>query len=78
MGKRKSSYTNLDPLLILSQIVCLQCVYYLGCAVLYFVVDRAENRSPTLHQFFSPYALSLSDATGRYNALALFVNALFM
>ncbi len=67
-----------DPLLILSQIVCLQCAdYVLQSAVLY-LVESAQSRVLTLHQLFSPYALHYASSSGLYVTAVTLLNAVLV
>jgi hypothetical protein len=67
-----------DPLLIIAQIVCVQCCHYLLLSALLLGVSHALSRRLTLHQLFSPYALHYATTSGLYLTLVIIVAAFLM
>lgn len=67
-----------DPLLLLGQIVCVQCCHYVLLSGLLFAVDGAQSRRLTLHQLFSPYALTYATSSGLYLTLVVGVTAVLI
>ncbi|XP_020839746.1 protein SYS1 homolog isoform X2 [Phascolarctos cinereus] len=65
-----------DPILIVSQIVLMQNVYYGSLGLWLALVDSLVQSSPTLDQMFSPEILGFSTAPGRLSMMAFILNAL--
>lgn len=65
-----------DPLLIVAQIVSLQCLYYLSLGVMVLAMlgpttaagDAGPGRPVTVFVLFDPRALSLQTAEGKVRA----------
>ena len=67
-----------DPLLLLGQIVCVQCCHYVLQSALLFAFDGALSRRLTLHQLFSPHALNFTTSNGLYLTLVVAVTAVLV
>lgn len=67
-----------DPLLIIAQIVCVQCCHYLILSGLLLGVNHAQGRRLTMHQLFSPYALHYTTTSGLYLTLVIGIAAILM
>lgn len=65
-----------DPWLIVSQIVCLQCLYYLSLGMFMWILVGSRVPRLTLFYFFDFTALSVSTVTGWCILGAFFLNAL--
>ncbi|CAF0770780.1 unnamed protein product [Rotaria sordida] len=65
-----------DPWLIISQIIAVQTLYYLGLGFLIFFITFAINQVPTLDYIFSYDTLQLSSWNGRFFCTIFLVNAL--
>ncbi|XP_072489818.1 protein SYS1 homolog isoform X3 [Notamacropus eugenii] len=65
-----------DPILIVSQIILMQNVYYGSLGLWLALVDSLVQSSPTLDQMFSPEILGFSTPPGRLSMMAFILNAL--
>uniref|UniRef100_A0A8D0GGW8 Protein SYS1 homolog n=1 Tax=Sphenodon punctatus TaxID=8508 RepID=A0A8D0GGW8_SPHPU len=65
-----------DPVLILSQIVLMQAVYYSSLGLLLALVDSLVQNTPSLDQVFSYEILGFSTASGRLSMMAFILNSL--
>ncbi|XP_043840481.1 protein SYS1 homolog isoform X2 [Dromiciops gliroides] len=65
-----------DPILIVSQIVLMQNVYYGSLGLWLALVDSLVQSSPSLDQIFSPEILGFSTPPGRLSMMAFILNAL--
>uniref|UniRef100_A0ACB8F6C8 Integral membrane protein of the Golgi n=1 Tax=Sphaerodactylus townsendi TaxID=933632 RepID=A0ACB8F6C8_9SAUR len=65
-----------DPVLILSQIVLMQVVYYSSLGLWLALVDSLLRSSPSLDQIFSYEILGFSTPPGRVSMMAFVLNAL--
>jgi len=76
LGMKFYSYVW-DPRLILSQILTLQCLFYLCLGLLLFVLDSISGHSLTLEQIFSSDSINTHHASGWITIAATLINALF-
>ncbi|XP_060086884.1 protein SYS1 homolog [Heteronotia binoei] len=65
-----------DPVLILSQIVLMQAIYYSSLGLWLALVDSLLRSSPSLDQIFSYEILGFSTPPGRVSMMAFVLNAL--
>lgn len=65
-----------DPLLILSQIVLMQTVYYGSLGLWLALVDGLVRSSPSLDQMFDAEILGFSTPPGRLSMMSFILNAL--
>ncbi|KAB1262211.1 Protein SYS1-like protein [Camelus dromedarius] len=65
-----------DPLLILSQIVLMQTVYYGSLGLWLALVDGLVRSSPSLDQMFDAEILGFSTPPGRLSTMSFVLNAL--
>ncbi|XP_076427299.1 protein SYS1 homolog isoform X2 [Peromyscus maniculatus bairdii] len=65
-----------DPLLILSQIVLMQTVYYGSLGLWLALVDALVRSSPSLDQMFDAEILGFSTPPGRLSMMSFILNAL--
>lgn len=65
-----------DPCLIISQIVAVQCVFYLFLAFWILLVDFWTGSTRSLDQFFRPVELRFSSFKGKITIVAFCLNAL--
>lgn len=65
-----------DPLLILSQIVLMQTVYYGSLGLWLALVDALVRSSPSLDQMFDAEILGFSTPPGRLSMMSFVLNAL--
>ncbi|KAM7237651.1 hypothetical protein CapIbe_011895, partial [Capra ibex] len=65
-----------DPLLILSQIVLMQTVYYGSLGLWLALVDGLVHSSPSLDQVFDAEILGFSTPPGRLSTMSFVLNAL--
>nr|XP_032623304.1 protein SYS1 homolog isoform X3 [Chelonoidis abingdonii]XP_032623305.1 protein SYS1 homolog isoform X3 [Chelonoidis abingdonii]XP_032623306.1 protein SYS1 homolog isoform X3 [Chelonoidis abingdonii] len=65
-----------DPVLILTQIVLMQAVYYSSLGLWLALVDSLVQNSPSLDQIFSYEILGFSTPPGRLSMIAFILNAL--
>ncbi|XP_049635365.1 protein SYS1 homolog isoform X2 [Suncus etruscus] len=65
-----------DPLLILSQIVLMQTVYYGSLGLWLALVDGLVRSSPSLDQMFDDQILGFSTPPGRLSMMSFVLNAL--
>ncbi|XP_072800395.1 protein SYS1 homolog isoform X2 [Vicugna pacos] len=65
-----------DPLLILSQIVLMQTVYYGSLGLWLALVDGLVRSSPSLDQIFDAEILGFSTPPGRLSTMSFVLNAL--
>eukprot|EP00245_Coleochaete_scutata_P000304 TRINITY_DN10373_c1_g1_i1.p1 TRINITY_DN10373_c1_g1~~TRINITY_DN10373_c1_g1_i1.p1 ORF type:complete len:162 (-),score=29.24 TRINITY_DN10373_c1_g1_i1:861-1346(-) len=66
-----------DPWLIVAQIACLQCLYYLSLGALLYMFVGAHVERMTLKYFFDDSTFTTGTITGWCTMLAFFSNALF-
>ncbi|XP_027046579.1 protein SYS1 homolog [Pocillopora verrucosa] len=65
-----------DPCLIISQIVAVQCVYYLFLAFWVVFVDFSTGNSRSLDQFFSEEDIQFTSSRGKITMVAFCLNTL--
>ncbi|XP_023482393.1 protein SYS1 homolog isoform X2 [Equus przewalskii] len=65
-----------DPLLIVSQIVLMQMVYYGSLGLWLALVDGLVRSSPSLDQMFDAEILGFSTPPGRLSMMSFILNAL--
>ncbi|KAK6183387.1 hypothetical protein SNE40_010878 [Patella caerulea] len=65
-----------DPLLILSQIISMQAIYYLSLGFWIFVLDQIAVFDLSVEQMFTMNDLGLSEDSGRTNVIAFALNSL--
>lgn len=65
-----------DPVLILTQIVLMQAVYYSSLGLWLALVDSLVQNSPSLDQIFNDEILGFSTPPGRLSMMAFILNAL--
>ncbi|XP_040837353.1 protein SYS1 homolog isoform X3 [Ochotona curzoniae] len=65
-----------DPLLILSQMVLMQTVYYGSLGLWLALVDALVRSSPSLDQMFDAEILGFSTPPGRLSMMSFVLNAL--
>ncbi|XP_067052235.1 protein SYS1 homolog [Acropora muricata] len=65
-----------DPCLIISQIVAVQCIFYLFLAFWVLLVDLWTGSMRSLDQFFRPRDLEFSSFKGKVTMAAFCLNAL--
>ncbi|KAM9121607.1 protein SYS1 homolog isoform 2-T2 [Pangshura tecta] len=65
-----------DPVLILTQIVLMQAVYYSSLGLWLALVDSLVQNSPSLDQIFNYEILGFSTPPGRLSMIAFILNAL--
>ncbi|NP_001233337.1 SYS1 isoform 6 [Pan troglodytes] len=65
-----------DPVLILSQIVLMQTVYYGSLGLWLALVDGLVRSSPSLDQMFDAEILGFSTPPGRLSMMSFILNAL--
>nr|XP_054111380.1 protein SYS1 homolog isoform X3 [Callithrix jacchus] len=65
-----------DPLLILSQIVLMQTVYYGSLGLWLALVDGLVRSTPSLDQMFDAEILGFSTPPGRLSMMSFILNAL--
>ncbi|XP_028410129.1 protein SYS1 homolog [Dendronephthya gigantea] len=66
-----------DPVLIVSQIIAIQCTYYVGLGVWILIFDFWMGSVHSLHQIFSDKAVDYSTTSGRLGAIAFILNSVF-
>uniref|UniRef100_A0A452H5W3 Protein SYS1 homolog n=1 Tax=Gopherus agassizii TaxID=38772 RepID=A0A452H5W3_9SAUR len=67
-----------DPVLILTQIVLMQAVYYSSLGLWLALVDSLVQNSPSLDQIFNYEILGFSTPPGRLSMIAFILNLLFI
>ncbi|ELU07526.1 hypothetical protein CAPTEDRAFT_92364, partial [Capitella teleta] len=65
-----------DPILIIAQIVTIQCVFYLSLGFWISIVDFIAGNYCSLEQFFSFEVLQFKDLQGKLLMIAYILNAL--
>ncbi|XP_037085906.1 protein SYS1 homolog [Pollicipes pollicipes] len=70
-------YTKWDPVLIISQIVCLQALYYVTLGVCLVFLNMLTGGLLSLDSIFNFEVLNLSEGHGRVVAIAFVLNAGF-
>ncbi|XP_007882582.1 protein SYS1 homolog [Callorhinchus milii] len=65
-----------DPVLIISQIVLMQCIYYSFLGIWLALVDSLVHNNRSLDQVFSYEVLGFSTAQGRLSMMAFVLNSL--
>nr|XP_046197958.1 protein SYS1 homolog isoform X2 [Oncorhynchus gorbuscha] len=75
MGSHFRSYIW-DPVLILSQIVLMQCIYYSFLGLWLAVVDSLVQTNRSLDQIFSYEVLGFATMQGRLSMMAFILNSL--
>ncbi|KAM9535606.1 protein SYS1 homolog isoform 2-T13 [Salvelinus alpinus] len=75
MGSHFRSYIW-DPVLILSQIVLMQCIYYSFLGLWLAGVDSLVQTNRSLDQIFSYEVLGFATMQGRLSMMAFILNSL--
>ncbi|XP_043198601.1 protein SYS1 homolog [Amphibalanus amphitrite] len=70
-------HTKWDPFLIISQIVCLQALYYLGLGIWLILMNFITGDLLSSDTVFNYQVLNLSEGHGRIISTAYVLNALF-
>lgn len=65
-----------DPVLIISQIILMQCIFYSCLGMWLVVVDSLVQNSRSLDQMFSYEVLGFSTPQGRVSMIAFVLNSL--
>jgi hypothetical protein len=65
-----------DPWLILAQIVCIQCLYYISLGILLYAFVSTQVPRFTLKYFFDYTLVTATSIVGWSTLAAFFVNAL--
>ncbi|XP_067904162.1 protein SYS1 homolog isoform X2 [Heterodontus francisci] len=65
-----------DPILIVSQIILMQCIYYSFLGIWLALVDSLVQNNRSLDQVFSYEVLGFSTAQGRLSMMAYVLNSL--
>ncbi|CAE1331352.1 SYS1 [Acanthosepion pharaonis] len=65
-----------DPVLIIAQIICMQCVYYTSAGFWLYFTSYVGNFDRRLSQIFTQSDLDLWEGTGRTNAIGFALNSL--
>ncbi|GLH01864.1 Protein SYS1 homolog [Gryllus bimaculatus] len=68
--------TTWDPLLIVSQIVAMQCVMYVGLGLWMVVMDTLVGSSRSLDHLFKYQEIHVRDVNGKLVITAFVLNAL--
>ncbi|KAG8188885.1 hypothetical protein JTE90_014945 [Oedothorax gibbosus] len=69
-------YTVWDPLLIISQIVTIQAIFYVSLGVWIFLTDIISGHGQSLDQIFLHKIISVKDLQGRCLAGSFILNSL--
>ncbi|XP_078505548.1 protein SYS1 homolog [Lissotriton helveticus] len=65
-----------DPVLIISQILLMQAIYYSSLGLWIALVDSLVQNNPSLDQMFNYDILGFSSLSGRLSIMAFILNAL--
>ncbi|GBL89997.1 hypothetical protein AVEN_107877-1 [Araneus ventricosus] len=69
-------YSVWDPLLIISQILAIQAIFYVSLGVWIFLTDTISGYSQSLDQIFLHKAINVKDLHGRCLAGSYLLNSL--
>jgi len=70
-------YTQWDPILIVSQIITIQTLFYTSLGILIYVSDCMTGQSPALSHLFSYQEIGVKTSHGRLIIFSYLLNALF-
>jgi len=67
--------TVLDPVLILSQIITIQSLFYISLTVLIFIVECLYSESPSLNHVFSYNIISIKSLQSVLMIIVYLINS---